>query len=166
MIEVSQHETVTSESLPRMLGFAPDTTVDVRQFDDKTWTILRALTYHGRVDDFEVPAEGHTDFASVPRVFVWFLPRYGRYTRAAILHDYLWSVAVPAGRLSRIDAGGVFRSAMRELEVSFLRRWIMWAAVRWGALAKRDGRHGWWREAPRALLVTAFAVPIVARRVR
>jgi len=161
MIDVTQHETMIGGA-PRALGFAPDTTVDVRQFDDKTWTILRGLTYHGTVDDFEVPAEGHTDFASVPRVFVWFLPRYGRYTRAAILHDYLWNVAVPAGRLSRVDADGIFRSAMRELEVPFLRRWIMWAAVRWGALAKRDGRRGWWREAPRVLLVTAFAVPIVA----
>jgi hypothetical protein len=27
-----------------------------------------------------------TDFASIPRVFVWFLPRYGRYTLAAIYH--------------------------------------------------------------------------------
>jgi hypothetical protein len=92
---------------------------------------------------------------------VWFLPRYGRYTKAAILHDYLWRVVVPGGQLSRLQADGIFRQAMRELNVPFLRRWIMWAAVRWGALAKPDGRHGWWRESWRVALVTMVALPIV-----
>jgi len=48
------------------------------------------------------------------------------------------------------------------LDKDFLRRWIMWAAVRWGALTKADGRQGWWREAWRVALVTALALPIVA----
>jgi Protein of unknown function (DUF1353) len=56
-----------------------------------------------------------TDFASVPRVFVWFLPRYGRYTKAAILHDYLWREAVPAGKLRLAEADVIFRHAMHEL---------------------------------------------------
>ena len=162
MIGDRQHATTTNDTMPRIVGFDPDSTVDVRQFDDQTWTILRAFTYHGTMENFEVPAQGRTDFASVPRVFVWFLPRYGRYTRAAILHDYLWSVAVPAGRVTRLDADGIFRAAMRELGVPFLRRWIMWAAVRWGALAKPDGRRGWWKEAWRVALITAVALPIVA----
>jgi Protein of unknown function (DUF1353) len=37
-----------------------------------------------------------------------------------VLHDYLWSVAVPASVLTRADADGIFRRAMRELEVPFL----------------------------------------------
>jgi hypothetical protein len=162
MVDVTQGTMTTENTAPRFLGFDPESTVDVRQFDDRTWTILRPLTYHAKLEDFEVPAEGRTDFASVPRAFVWFLPRYGRYTKAAILHDYLWGVAVPVGRLTRLDADGIFRTAMRELGVPFLRRWIMWAAVRWGALTKADGRQGWWREAWRVALVTALALPIVA----
>jgi|SRR5215211_2109771 len=150
------------EPVPRQLGFDPNGTVDVRQVDDTFWMTLSPLTYGGQTQEFSVPAAEKTDFASVPRVFVWFLPRYGRYTRAAILHDYLWRVEVPAGRISRIDADGVFRRAMRELGVPFLRRWIMWAAVRWGALTKSDGRKGWWREAWRVVLVTLVALPIVA----
>jgi len=130
MVDVTQGTMTTENTAPRFLGFDPESTVDVRQFDDRTWTILRPLTYHAKLEDFEVPAEGRTDFASVPRAFVWFLPRYGRYTKAAILHDYLWGVAVPVGRLTRLDADGIFRTAMRELGVPFLRRWIMWAAVR------------------------------------
>jgi hypothetical protein len=144
---------------PRMLGFAPDSTVDVREIDSTNWEVLRALTYHGNIDDFVVPENERTDFASVPRVFAWFLPRYGRYTKAAILHDHLWRVAVPNG-LSRLDADGIFRQAMRELGVPFLRRWIMWAAVRWGALTKPDGRRDWWKEAWRVLLVSLVALPI------
>ena len=94
--------------------------------------------------------------------FVWFIPRYGRYTKAAILHDYLCSVCVPARRVSRIEADGIFRQAMRELGVPFLQRWIMWAAVRWGALTKGDGREDWWKEAPRVVLITVLALPVVA----
>jgi hypothetical protein len=85
-----------------------------------------------------------------------------RYTKAAILHDYLCRVAVPEGRISRIDADGIFRQAMRELGVPFLRRWIMWAAVRLGALTNPAGRKKWWTEAWRVALITAIALPIVA----
>jgi hypothetical protein len=145
----------------RVPGFHPDSTVDVRAIGDITWETLRPLIYQGTVDDIVVPEGQGTDFASVPRMFVWFLPRYGRYTKAAILHDYLLRVAVPAGRTSRLDADGLFRQAMRELEVPFLRRWIMWGAVRWGALTEPDGRKGWWKESGRVGLVTIAAVPIV-----
>jgi Protein of unknown function (DUF1353) len=142
------------------LGFAPGSTVDVRQVDDQDWETLRVLTYHAKTEDFVAPVQERTDFASVPRVFVWFIPRYGRYTKAAILHDYLCSVEVPQG-LDRIDADGIFRQAMRELGVPFLRRWIMWAAVRLGALTNPAGRKKWWTEAWRVALITAVALPIV-----
>jgi len=146
----------------RSLGFPPGSTVDVRQVGDQDWKTLRALPYYAKTEDFEVPVHEGTDFASVPRVFVWFIPRYGRYTKAAILHDYLCRVAVPAGRISRIDADGIFRQAMRELGVPFLRRWIMWAAVRLGALTNPAGRKKWWTEAWRVALVAAIALPVVA----
>src|SRR5262249_39141958 len=55
-------------------------------------------------------------------------PKYGRYTKAAILHDHLCDEA-RANRFDRDDADGLFRRAMRELGVSFLRRWLMWGAV-------------------------------------
>jgi hypothetical protein len=145
----------------QQLGFAAGSTVDVRQIDDQDWAILRALTYYARTEDFVVPVQEHTDFASVPRVFVWFIPRYGRYTKAAILHDYLCSVCVPAGRVSRIEADGIFRQAMRELGVPFLRRWIMWAAVRLGALTNAAGREKWWTQAWRVALIAAVALPVV-----
>jgi hypothetical protein len=120
------------------------------------------LPYHATELDFVVPVDERTDFASVPRLFVWFLPRYGRYTRAAILHDYLLRTRVRAGDLSRRDADGIFHQALRELGVPFLRRWMMWAAVRWIAVKAPGERAGWLKDAWRILPVTIVALPIVA----
>ena len=100
--------------------------VAVRQVDATTWELLEAAIYAGHTDRFTVPVGFRTDFASVPRVLTWLLPRYGLFTRAAILHDFL----VRSGAIGRADADGLFRRAMRELGVSFVRRWMMWAAVR------------------------------------
>lgn len=150
----------------RILGFPKDSEVVVRQIGDKSWSVVSALRYSASRQDFEVKPGAGTDFASVPRFFVWFLPRYGRYTKAAILHDYLWREVVghvdPVRRISRRDADGIFLQAMRELGVPFLRRWIMWASVRWAALFKSDGRRDWWRDAWRVVLMSVVALPVVA----
>jgi hypothetical protein len=120
------------------MGFASD--VVVREIDDETWELTEALVYKGNTDTFVVKNGFRTDFASVPRAFVWLIPSYGRYTKAAILHDFLCEES-KAGRFDRNDADGIFRRAMRELGVSFLRRWMMWGAVslatQWIAI-----RHG------------------------
>ena len=143
-------------------GFSEGCKVVVEELDDVNWKVWEPFSYTGkRGEQFDVYKNMETDFASVPRVFVWFLPRYGPYTKAAMVHDLLWREYAKNGRMSYIDADGVFRRGMRELEVPFLRRWIMWAAVRWGALLKPGGRAEWWREAWRVLLVTLLAIPIV-----
>lgn len=92
----------------------------------RRWTLREPLVYDGNTDRFTVPTRFETDFASVPRPFVWLLPRTGLYTRPAILHDYLGR----AGVVSRVDGDGIFRRAMAETGVSWTRRWMMWAAVR------------------------------------
>ena len=102
----------------------------VKQVGDKDFELVEPIVYQGRTQQFTVPVGFRTDLASVPRALVWLLPRYGRYTRAAILHDFLWQKGADVG-VSRPDADGIFRRAMRELGVPFLRRWMMWAAVRW-----------------------------------
>lgn len=143
------------------MPFPKDAVVVVKQVDDQNWELREVLRYRANREVFEVPVGQGTDFASVPRPFIWFLPRYGAYTMAAILHDYLWRVRAATGKMRWIEADGVFRKAMRELRVPFLRRWIMWGAVRWAALFKPGGRSGWIREAPRVLLVTLVAAPFV-----
>jgi hypothetical protein len=144
------------------MPFSKDSEVDVKAVDDKNWKLHSELKYVGKWDSFVVPIEADTDFASVPRVFVWFLPSYGRYTKAAILHDWLWRHAVPAGNLTLPEADAIFRRAMRELDVPFLRRWFMWSAVRLGALKKPGGRERWLRHSWQVLPAALLALPIVA----
>src|SRR4029450_2967495 len=139
--------------------FPKDAVVVVKQVDDQNWEVREILRDRGNREGFEGPGGQGTDFAPLPRPFIWFLPRYGAYTMAAILHDYLWRVRAATGKMRWIPPDGVFRKAIRELRVPFLRRWIMWGAVRWAALFKLGGRSGWIREAPRVLLMTLVAAP-------
>lgn len=49
-------------------------------------------THRGQVRQLEVPRAPEpftTDLASAPRILTWLLPGYGKYTKAAVLHDYL-----------------------------------------------------------------------------
>ncbi|MEU7767122.1 DUF1353 domain-containing protein [Nocardia sp. NPDC049190] len=101
----------------------------VEELDAKFWRVTEPLVYRGDTEEFVIPAGFRTDFASVPRPFVWLIPRYGLYTRAAILHDYLRS----SDAVSVADADGLFRRCLRELGVSVPRRWMMWSAVRAGS---------------------------------
>jgi len=100
--------------------------------DGKRWELVQSFDYQGSKDTFTVPEGFTTDFASVPRFVVWLIPRYGRWTQAAILHDYLWHLARQK-EFKKHEADGIFNRAMRELGVPYLRRWAMWAAVRWGS---------------------------------
>jgi len=122
-----------------------------------TWT----GTFRGKIGRLLVPASVSepftTDLASVPRSLTWLFPRYGRYTKAALLHDYLCqnvgrdtiavyptpSDAVDGTRPSepqllvledRSDADEIFRLVMTELRVPWARRWLMWSAVSWATL--------------------------------
>jgi hypothetical protein len=133
----------------------------VRELDDREWEVLQPFTYRAVEREYEVPQGQLTDFASVPRVFVWLIPRYGRYTLSAILHDHLWRELVPAGVLSYRDADRTFREALGSQQVPVLKRWLMWAGVRYGALVKPGGLAGWWRDLPAVLLVTVLAAPVV-----
>lgn len=141
------------------MPFPSDAIVDVEQLDDKSWKLHRALRYVGKQEAFEAPRDMATDFASVPRVFVWLLPRYGRYTKAAIIHDHLWRDR--PNNISLHDADALFRRAMRESDVAFLRRWVMWTAVRWGALKKGGVNREWLTDLPVVLLFTLIVLPIV-----
>jgi len=142
------------------IGFPGGLSVDVREIGETTWKLLGGFEYRAQRDHYFVPEGERTDFASVPRVFIWFIPRYGRYTKAAILHDHLCRLS-REGMFSRRDADGIFRQAMRVSGVSFLRRWIMWAAVRWGAVFATNGLHGWSRDAVVVLAISLVVLPIV-----
>ncbi|CAN5719477.1 hypothetical protein BH10ACT1_BH10ACT1_06040 [soil metagenome] len=134
------------------MGFVDGEAVDLRVTGDREWELLQPLTYEGREQTFVVPAGSSTDLASVPGLLTWLVPRYGRYTKSAILHDFLWRT----GAVPRSDADGIFRRSMRELGVPILRRWAMWGAVRAASVFRR--RQG----ETRATIRTRLAVIAVA----
>lgn len=91
-----------------------------------------------------VPKGFITDGASVPRVFWILFPPQGKYTPAAIIHDYLYSKFNDTG-INRTLADKIFLFIMEELGVGFLRRKAMYRAVRsfgepsWKAKLENEG---------------------------
>ncbi len=133
----------------------------VRRVDANTWSVVDPLVYRGREERFVVPAGFRTDFATVPRLVAWLVPRFGTFTLAAILHDWLCSEGIRSGAVTSRQADGIFRRVMRESGVPVLRRWLMWAGVRWGALTSDLRRPGWAASAPGVLAVSVLAAPLV-----
>lgn len=135
-----------------------DRYVSVVQTDESSWTLTTPVHY----GQWLVPAGYVTDFASVPRLVWALVPRFGAYTAATVLHDWLITDALPAARITSRAVDRLFREAMRELGVSFPRRWLMWAGVRWGAVAN-SSRRGWpWlRDLPAVLLISVLALPLL-----
>ena len=135
--------------------------VTVRRKNDEEWTVVGDLRYTGKSQVFVVPDGSTTDFATVPRVVVWLIPRFGRYTLPAILHDWLCTEGIASGVVTSREADGIFRRVMREQDVPLLRRWLMWCGVRWGALTDPIRRPGWWHSAPGVLVISVLAAPVV-----
>lgn len=72
----------------------------------------------------------HTDLASIPRLFQWLIPVNGKHRLAAIVHDYLYSVA--PRWCDRKMADRILLEAMTDLGEAWWRRTAMYAAVRIG----------------------------------
>ena len=133
---------------------------------DDRGTLIQPLGYQGKVDHFVVPSGFRTDFASVPQAFMWFAPAIGKYTQAAVLHDFFcWQLREGLPTVSPVDADGIFRRVMKEAGVGVVKRWAMWSAVRLGALWGHDAprrRAGWWATAPAVAGITLAELAAVA----
>ncbi|MBX3498875.1 MAG: DUF1353 domain-containing protein [Alphaproteobacteria bacterium] len=82
-----------------------------------------------------VPAGFVTDFASVPRAFWSGLSPHGQYSRAAVLHDYLyWTQSC-----TRAQADRLFLLMMRQSGVSPANQLAIYRATR------AAGEGGWQR---------------------
>ena len=75
---------------------------------------------------FTVPTGFVTDLASIPRLFWNILPPFGRYTEAAVLHDWLYRTHM----LPRPDADEVLLEAMKLCKTSIATRLVIYSAVR------------------------------------
>ena len=61
----------------------------------------------------------------MPQLLTWLVPKSGKHLPAALVHDGL----VDEPTIDRFEADQIFRDAMGDLDVGFIRRWIMWTAV-------------------------------------
>ena len=84
--------------------------------DGRRWRLVFPFLYHvgSRYSQevIKVPAEFITDFASIPK-FLWWLPSWAKYIKAAVLHDWLYVTQNIAGKpITRKYADQIFLEAM------------------------------------------------------
>lgn len=98
--------------------------------DDYKWRVAVPFVYYTDClnvrTNIIVPAGTVTDLASVPRILWTVFPPHGKYAKAAIVHDFLYTNALYNKRI----ADDVFNEAMCVLKVPRWRRVIMYWAVR------------------------------------
>lgn len=165
-------------------GFVTD--LVVQSIAPDVWMLAADLVWVGKLDDvITVPTGEETDFATVPRILQSFTPRTGAWTKAAVIHDMLcrllaaywlqlanwarnhredddWPPPEPP-TFNAVDTDNVFRLIMEEDGVPRWRAEIMWAAVRWAALANPARRADWWSTAPRVLAISlGVLIPVLA----
>lgn len=110
--------------------------------DGRRWKLYRSFTYHLGTkysrDYIRVPAGFVTDFASSPSQIWWLIPPWGRYGKAAVVHDYLYQTQ----KRSRKEADDIFREGMGVLGVEPWRVFLMYWGVRlFGFLAWHGKRN-------------------------
>lgn len=111
---------------------------------ERKWILREEYRYEVNGYVITVPKGFQTDLASVPRVLWVFFPPFGKYTRAAIIHDYLYSELNDTG-INRYWADKIFYHIMQELRVAGYKRASMYRAVRlfgepaWKKKLKNEG---------------------------
>lgn len=99
---------------------------------NRSFVLYEAVMYDvghsGSGDRITVPAGFVTDFASVPRIMWAWIPPMGKWSGAAIVHDYGYVVQ----DRPRAEYDAIFLEAMGVLGVPWIRRHLMYLAVRIG----------------------------------
>lgn len=91
-------------------------------YNTKWYSLKEDLIY----ENIKVPKNiFFTDLASVPIGLRWIYKPIGKYTRAAIFHDWLCSIRA----YSKVKAHWKFLKIMKEDKVNFLTRWIFFLTV-------------------------------------
>lgn len=106
------------------------TEADLRFVGSYTFELLSPFEFHVGAypsnDVIRVPAGFLTDLASVPQILWNLVPPHGKYAKAAIVHDYLYSFGIG----TKEYADNVFLEGMTVLGVPKWKRMVMYTAVR------------------------------------
>ena len=111
-------------------GFQTNLATELKEGCDNIWIVTKPLVYWSELlsCQIEVPVSFYTDFASVPRVPVFYELWGNRAHREAVLHDYLYRIdSVPVVTKSQADK--VFPEAMKSTGKSWYIRWPMYSGV-------------------------------------
>ena len=90
------------------------------------WKLERSYKREG----INVPKEFSWDGVSIPRAFHFVLPKWGTYSGAALIHDFLYSKQSVIYDIDRKTADKLFLKYMKEDGVGFFRRRSMYYSVR------------------------------------
>ena len=105
--------------------------------DGRNWRVEMPFAYaSGWGWHVTVPVNFETDLASIPKLFWNILPPFGKYTEAAVIHDWLYRTHL----IPRADADDILLEAMRLCNVPDWQRAIIYVAVR------TFGWHAWRNE--------------------
>jgi len=98
--------------------------------DGRKWKLIKEFDYdigfEGSGDTIHVPAGFVTDFASVPFIFWSLLPPWGKYGKAAIIHDFCYQSHCRCRAMSDY----IFKEAMGILNVPKWKIFVMYWFVR------------------------------------
>ena len=122
-----------------MSAFTTPLRVEAVDDDYTKWKVIEPFEYYTDMLDplsvnrvyIEVEEGFITNFASIPRILWNILPPYGKYGKASVIHDYLYSKASDHLNISREKADKIFLEAMGVLRVSRFKRYSMYYAVKW-----------------------------------
>lgn len=98
-----------------------------------------------------VPPRGEdlvTDFASVPQIFTWLVPKSGTHLPAALVHDGLipeTASTYVGPPVERWQADRVLRDAMQDLGCGWIRSWLVWTAVSFATEVDQGTAGGAWK---------------------
>ena len=107
--------------------------------DDDYWEVLEDYFYETSIGIIKVPKCFKTDYASVPKIFRNIINTYGKHGRAAVVHDWLYSIKCNI-KITREYADKIFLEIMEEYGVNKIKRYFMYKMVRmFGASHFRKG---------------------------
>lgn len=114
--------------------------------EDNLWELLETFEYElgakGSGNRVVCPAGERTDFASIPRILWSILPPWGKYGKAAVIHDHLCvfkcyhDVNNFPVYVTRAQGDAIFLEAMEVLNVPPFVRNTMYKFVRAYAIIK------------------------------
>lgn len=103
--------------------------------NDDTWRVETEFTFFSdKYEPVTVPVGYQTDLASVPRYLWSIFPPFGRYSQAAVTHDFIYQMrkdlTYQGTERSRKECDEIFLEAMKTLKVPWWKRQLMYRAVR------------------------------------